>query len=49
MMRRYPCCGEAARQTGGEVAEFRISSGPTRNFHQGTIAYQTVCRSGLPP
>ncbi|MEU4243246.1 hypothetical protein [Actinoplanes sp. NPDC026619] len=33
-------CYEAARQTGGEVIEFRISDGPTPNFHQAIIAYR---------
>lgn len=32
-------CYEAARQSGGEVIEFRISDGPTPNFHQGIITY----------
>lgn len=32
-------CYKAARQTDGEVAEFRISNEPTPNFHQGIIAY----------
>jgi hypothetical protein len=31
-------CHEAARQTGFEVAEFRISNGPTPNFHQAILA-----------
>jgi hypothetical protein len=37
-------CYEAARQTRGEVTEFRISNDSTPNFHQGIITYpgQTV-------
>jgi hypothetical protein len=33
-------CYEAARQTGGALTEFRISAGPTPNFHQAVISYQ---------
>jgi hypothetical protein len=33
-------CLQAALQTDGQVAEFRISNDPTPNFHQGIIAYQ---------
>jgi hypothetical protein len=32
-------CYEAARRTGGTVAEFRISDEQTPNFHQGIVAY----------
>ncbi|SBT38993.1 hypothetical protein [Micromonospora auratinigra] len=32
-------CHEAARRTGGALTEFRISHGPTPNFHQGIIAH----------
>jgi hypothetical protein len=32
-------CYEAARRTGGELTEFRISDEPTPNFHQAVIAY----------
>jgi hypothetical protein len=32
-------CYEAARRTGGELTEFRISDEPTPNFHQAIIAY----------
>jgi hypothetical protein len=32
-------CHEAARRTGGTLREFRISSEPTPNFHQGIIVY----------
>lgn len=37
MFRRV--CHQAARQTGGEMLEFRIADGPTPNFHQGIIIY----------
>ena len=33
-------CYMAARRTGGEVVEFRISNEPTPNFHQAVIAYR---------
>ena len=32
-------CYSAARRTGGELTEFRISHEPTPNFHQAIIAY----------
>jgi hypothetical protein len=32
-------CYEAARRTGGELSEFRISDEPTPTFHQAIIAY----------
>lgn len=32
-------CYEAARRTGGELTEFRISHEPTPNFHQAIVAY----------
>ncbi|MCA2212587.1 hypothetical protein [Jidongwangia harbinensis] len=32
-------CYEAARRSGGELTEFRISDKPTPNFHQAIIAY----------
>lgn len=33
-------CYEAARRTGGELTEFRISDEPTPSFHQAIIAYR---------
>jgi hypothetical protein len=33
-------CHEAARRTGGELTEFRISDEPTPNFHQAIITYR---------
>ncbi|BCJ51916.1 hypothetical protein Asp14428_33910 [Actinoplanes sp. NBRC 14428] len=33
-------CYEVARQTGGELTEFRSSDGPTPNFYQAVIAYR---------
>jgi hypothetical protein len=46
-------CYEAARATGGEVTEFRVSDGRTPNFHQGLIAYRVrtvavVCSRDTP-
>lgn len=32
-------CYEAARRTGGDLTEFRISGHVTPNFHQGIVAY----------
>lgn len=32
-------CYDAARRTGGQLAELRISGQPSPNFHQGIIAY----------
>ncbi|GIJ50944.1 hypothetical protein Val02_78300 [Virgisporangium aliadipatigenens] len=46
-------CYEAARQTGGELTEFRISDHPTPNFHQAIITYShrnvaVVCARDAP-
>ncbi|GAA4608004.1 hypothetical protein BJY16_006625 [Actinoplanes octamycinicus] len=39
-LKAFRCaCHEAARRTGGELTEFRVSDGPTPNFHQAIIAY----------